>query len=277
MRRGHLRGYLNGELLVEWRGDPARLSAPADFPLRDPRHLGFGVHGADATIHRVDVVPHGFAPAPDPVPARHTPNHPPGKWVPAFDTRDAAGALAPGVDWDRGWITPAPVGEAALCLHPSPVPTGRDWGARATYRWHDATYARATVTLRKRYHRLDGMLLSEHYLFEVYSRHAAFFRTRQTPDGRHLATPVGKALPLDLRDGEEVEVMAAVIDGTLYGRVNDRVLEVPTDGVLPDGEFDLATYDMSFRDLAFIRLDGLSTAEALEAAGLPPHPRKPSP
>jgi hypothetical protein len=275
VRRGLLRGFLNGELLVEWRGDTARLSVPAGFPMRNSRHPGFGVRHGDATIHRIAIIPHGAAADPEPV--RFDPSHPPGTWVPAFHTRHAAASLAPGVVWDRGWITPAPGGEAALCLQPTPAPAGRDWGARATFRWNTAPHSRATVTLRKRHHRIDGQLRSEHYLFEVYSRQAAFFRSRQTPAGHHVATPLGKALPLDLRDGQEVAIEALVIDGTLYGRVNGELIEVPADGVLPDGEFDLATYDMSIRDLAFLQLDGLSPAEARQAAGLPPIPRKPSP
>lgn len=194
--------------------------------------------------------------------------HPPGLWMPVFDSARAVRTLSPGVRWERGWIHPDPAAGHALCLFPSPAATGANWGARAKFRWSAARGARATVTLRKRYHQSDGRELSEHYLFEVYPHEAGFFRNRQTPDGRNLAIPIGTTLPLDLPEGREVLVEAFVIDGTLYGKVDGRLLEIPGDGVLSHGSFDLATYGMPFRDLAFIRLDGLAKDEALKAAGL---------
>lgn len=75
-------------------------------------------------------------------------------------------------------------------------------------------------------------------------------------------------MPLDLQNDQEITVEAHVIDGTLYGKVNGRLLASPSDGILSHGEFDLATYGMPFRDLAFIHLDGLPKDEALQAAGL---------
>jgi hypothetical protein len=193
---------------------------------------------------------------------------PPGVWMPAYHTARAVRTLSPGVRWDRGWIHPDPAAGEALCLYPPPAAIGANWGARAVYRWPAAREARATVTLRKRYHHGDGRELSEHYLFEVYAHEAGFFRNRQSPDGQNLAIPIGDTLPLDLREGREVLVEAFVIDGILYGRVDGQVLETPTDGVLSHGSFDLATYGMPFRDLAFIRLDGLTKDQALKAAGL---------
>jgi serine/threonine protein kinase len=191
------------------------------------------------------------------------------KWLPIYGSASSLNRLSPGVRWDDGWIVPDPAANSVLCLNPSPTATGANWGARATYRWNTARYNRAAATLRKRYHLTDGRSLSEHYLFEVYSHEAGFFHVRQSPDGRHIATPIGSSLPLDLRDDQQVTVEAYVIDGTLYGRVNGTLLQTATDGLLTDGEFDIATYGMPFRDLAFIHLDGLSKEEALQAAGLP--------
>jgi hypothetical protein len=201
-----------------------------------------------------------------PVPAN--PEYSAGQWIPAFRTAGSIQAHAPGVRWEDGWITPDPAKNHALCLFPSPVAFGANWGARATYRWNIDAHARGTITLRKRFHQNNGQPLSEHYLFEVYPHQAAFFRVRQTPDGQHHATPIGNPMPLDLRDGQLVTIEAHVIDGTLFGKVNGTLLATAADGILSRGEFDVATYGMPFRDLAFIRLDGLPKDEALQAAGL---------
>lgn len=225
-------------------------------------------------IHRNMIIPQPAAPATEASPVLGNPHHPPGQWIAAFQSARAVESLSSGVRWNDGWITPDPAAGEALCLYPSPAPTGANWGARAVYRWKSAEHARAAVTLRKRYHPADGRSLSEHYLFEVYSREAGFSRNRQTVAAHNVATPIGRTLTLDLKDGQEVAVEAFVIDGTLYGKVNGVLIETSTDGVLSRGEFDLATYGMAFRDLAFINLDGLSTGEALRAAGILPQWQK---
>jgi len=206
-------------------------------------------------------------PAPSATSKPQNRDFPPGQWVACYayaaDIHQEWFNL--GSTWQNGWITPAPQMNNSIVLSAGPA-KGRNWGARAKYRWVDG--GNATVLLRTGGAAVTYTMTA--YVFRVESGRAHFHRSQGTGKPRvEEKFPLGEPMPLELSEGQEVVVEAFVIGDTLHGRVNGKVLTVKTDGLLTEGGFALTATLCPYRDLEFINLDDLSEAEALKAAGLP--------
>lgn len=191
---------------------------------------------------------------------------PPGQWATCYAYAADIGQqwFDWGATWQDGWITPAPQMNHSIVLSAQNT-QGKNWGARARYRWVEG--GNAMVTLRS-----NGAAANfsvEAYGLRVESGRAVFMRTQGTgKPGPDQKFPLGDALPLELKNGQEVLVEAFVIGDTLHGRVDGKLLTTRTDGVLTEGGFSLTTTHCHYRDLEFINLDGMTEAEALKVAGL---------
>ncbi|MBK8038515.1 MAG: serine/threonine protein kinase [Verrucomicrobiaceae bacterium] len=209
----------------------------------------------------------GIAPEPSlSVSKSPAPAFPPGQWVKPFaqfsDIHD--NWTKAGTTWDDGWITPGSGTNQSITLA-APNGSGKNWGVRARYRW--AEHGTATLVLRR-----GGTAAANNvaaYELRVDAKSTGFRRTQANGAGAAVNfTPQGEPAPVKLTAGDEVLVEAFAIDGTLHGRVNGQAFQATSDGVLEQGSFEAASMQMSYRDIEFINLDGLSEAEALKAAGV---------
>ena len=191
---------------------------------------------------------------------------PRGQWVKPFeqfsDIHD--NWTKAGTTWENDWITPGAGTNQSITLA-APNGSGKNWGVRARYRW--AEHGTATLVLRR-----GGTAAANNvaaYELRVDAKSTGFRRTQANGAGAAVKfTPQGEPAPVKLTAGDEVLVEAFAIDGNLHGRVNGQAFQATSDGVLEQGSFEAASMQMSYRDIVFINLDGLSEAEALKAAGV---------
>ncbi|MBN8459513.1 MAG: serine/threonine protein kinase [Verrucomicrobia bacterium] len=267
VRRDSLRGFLNGRELVSWSGDFQRFSTNPDFSLPNPLALGIGAYRTDATIHRAELTEisgtgHSF-------PA-HNGAYTPGRWVSVYHDDAARKMFRSNADWIDGWIVPKPEIGGKISLSAPMAKPGANWGARATYRWSDRVpTARSGVTMRKQTGGMNGAKATREYLLEVYGNRAGFHYIEQHETDGRKDQLIGQTVPLNLSPEQIVTIEACVIGNKLFGKINDTRLTAEANGLLDAGNFELFCYHMSFRDLAFINLDGLTEQEARLAAGFP--------
>lgn len=200
-----------------------------------------------------------------------TPSHPsPGQWIRPFQTASDINPIwiEAGAKWEDGWLMPGPGLNNGMTLA-FPNGQARNWGVRATYRWHEA--ATATLMVRRSGSSPDNSVQSYH--LNVSGGQARFRRSR----GRGAVTgadvfPLGEPVAVNLKAGQEVVIAIVAIGDTLYGKVGEVSFQLPTDGVLRDGNAEAASTATAFRDIEFINLDTLSDADARRLAGLPESP-----
>ncbi|MEO5716894.1 MAG: serine/threonine-protein kinase [Luteolibacter sp.] len=191
----------------------------------------------------------------------------PGKWIPVVATASERRRIDLNANWIDGWIIPKPERGGAIVLPAGAYLRGVNGGARATYRWNTLKRASACVSLRKLY--LNAFESRGQFLFEVSSNEAAFRYHALDASGTRVTQPLGQPLHLDLKDGEEVTIMAAVVGNTLLGEVNGIPISCKADELPGEGNFDLGSSGLPFRDLEFINLDGLAEDESRRLLGFP--------
>lgn len=55
IRKDGIKGYVNGDLAVDYKNSPDRVAGYAGWQLRDPRRLGVGTGSSTIMFHRIDV------------------------------------------------------------------------------------------------------------------------------------------------------------------------------------------------------------------------------
>lgn len=193
--------------------------------------------------------------------------YPAGQWVSPFQQASDINEtwFKEGATWQDGWITPGAGTNHGITLA-APNGRGKNWGVRARYRW--AAKGTASLSLRRQGSAAANSVAT--YEFRVDSANAIFRRSQaRGPGVPSEFIPLGEPAGVTLEAGDEVLVEAFAINGRLYGRVDGVTVQADTDGVLAEGDFEAAAMQMTYRDIQFINLDGLSESDALEAAGLP--------
>jgi serine/threonine protein kinase len=190
-------------------------------------------------------------------------------WKPAYESADELDQIKSNAARRDGWLVPHSQTGGMICLPPPKKFQGTNLGARAKFRWNDDPDARAELSLRKQEIWNGPELSTQEYCLEVQPGRASFhYRTSRGAVGTSNLE-LGHAANVRIQPGQIVAVEAWVIGNRLIGRVNGTLVEARTFGELESGTASISTYYMSFRDLAFIRLDSLSEAQALQAAGMP--------
>jgi hypothetical protein len=208
--------------------------------------------------------------AANPGPTSGNSAYPPGRWISVYADESGREIIKSNVDWIDGWIVPKQEAGGKISLSAPMAEPGANWGARATYRWSDrAPTARSGVTLRKQTSGMNGAKVTREYVLEVHGNRAGFHYVEQHETDGRKDQLIGQTVPLNLSPEQIVTIEACVIGNTLFGKVNDTRLTAETNGLIDAGNFELFCYHMSFRDLAFINLDGLTEQEARLAAGFP--------
>lgn len=226
-------------------------------------------HSADHREMATDLPDLTAAPGNGPtLPARNI-AHPPSRWVSAYATPEEAERIRSNATWDDGWIVPRIEAGDRICLPAGIDSVGENRGARATYRWGSQPTTRAMISLRKVEEMIDGKTVTRELLFQAHRDRAGFYFVRSLNTNAVEEIPLGTLLTLGLQPGQIVRISACVIGNSLIARVDDRVLRAESPGEPRHGRFDIATYHMSFRDIASINLDGLTDPEARAAFDTP--------
>ena len=267
VRRDALRAFSNGTEWARWTGAVWRFSLGADICLRDPFALGICVLKNDYTvIHRAtlrEITGSGRDAA------KGFPGFPRRVWTSVYHTEDQGTLIAANATWENGWITPKKSVGNGIALPPAPGHRGVNWGARARFRWSNQVGSRAVFTLRKNISTLTGKEVSKGYFFELNPHVAEFYYCADGGLGDRSVRTFGTPLALKINDGDEVTIETFVVGNALLARINGSPLFCEADASVTAGVFEISSFCMAFRDLAFVNLDGLTETEARRYAGMP--------
>lgn len=190
-------------------------------------------------------------------------------WNPAYETVFELDQIKSNAVRRDGWLVPLPQTGGKICLPPPEKFQGTNVGTRARFLWNDQPGARAELSLRKQETWNGPEFSTREYCLEVQPGRASFhYRTSRGAVGESNLE-LGNSTNIRIQPGQVVAVEAWVVGERLIGRINGELVEARTFGELVSGSASITSYQMSFRDLAFIRLDSLSEAKALQAAGMP--------